>query len=169
MPVAQSTNYSLEPHSSDDDSAPDLAHTSPDNGSHAATSGFWQDTQFDDLDFSADYNLLHSQAGARNAMDDPGGSVDDPGGGVTDDKGSFCDPSTSTLTSPKTSASFVTSSLTNRVSLLSLSDKSTVDMIGTTDYATGSFCSSCSIQPTLPGRFWLDGMGCAMCSYDYGG
>ena len=114
-------------------------------------------------------NLLHSQAGARNAVDDPGGSVDDPGGSVSDDKGSFCDPSTSTLTSPKTSASFVTSSLTNRVSLLSLSDKSTVDMIGTTDYATGSFCSSCSIQPTLPGRFWLDGMGCAMCSYDYGG
>ena len=33
--------------------------------------------------------------------------------------------------------SFVTSSLTNRVSLLSLSDKPTVDMIGTTDYATG--------------------------------
>ena len=134
IPVAQSTNYSLEPHSSDDDSAPDLAHTSPDNGSHAATSGFWQDTQFDDPDFSADYNLLHSQAGARNAMDDPGGSVDDPGGGVIDDKGSFCDPSTSTLTSPKTSASFVTSSLTNRVSLLSLSDKSAVDMTGTTDY-----------------------------------
>ena len=37
------------------------------------------------------------------------------------------------------------------------------------DYATGSFCSSCSIPPTLPGRFWLDGIGCAMCSYDYGG
>merc|ERR1712178_35972 len=74
-----------------------------------------------------------------------GGSVDDPGGGVIDDKGPFYDPSTSTLTSTKTSASFVTSSLTNRVSLLSLSDKSTVDMIGTTDYATGSFCSSCSI------------------------
>ena len=126
-------------------------------------------TKFDDLDLSADYNFLHSQAGARNAVDDPGGSVDDPGGGIIDDKGSFCDPSTSTLTSPKTSAPFVTSSLTNRVSLLSLSDKSTVDMIGTTDYATGSFCSSCSIQPTLPGRFWLDGMGCAMCSYDYGG
>ena len=100
MPVAQSTNYSLEPHSSDDDSAPDLAHTSPDDGSHAATSGFWQDTQFDDLDFSADYNLLHSQAGARNAVDDPGGSVDDPGGGNIDDKDSFCDPSTSTSTSP---------------------------------------------------------------------
>ena len=107
--------------------------------------------------------------GASNAVDDPGGSVDDPGGGNIDDKGSFCDSSTSTSTSPKTSASFVTSSLTNRVSLLSLSDKSTVDMIGTTDHATGSFCSSCSIQPTLPGRFWLDGMGCAMCSYDYGG
>ena len=87
---------------------------------------------------------------------------------VIDDKGSFCDPSTSSSTSPKTSVSLVTSSLTNRVSLLSLSDKPTVDMIGTTDYATGSFCSSCSIQPTLPGRFWLDGMGCAMCSYDYG-
>ena len=80
-------------------------------------------------------------------MDDPGGSVDDPGGGVIDDKGSFCDPSTSTTTSPKTSASFVTSSLTNRVSLLSLSDKSTVGMAGNTDYATGSFCSSCSIPP----------------------
>ena len=114
-------------------------------------------------------SAFHSQAGASNAVDDPGGSVDDPGGGNIDDKGSFCDPSTSTSTSPKTSASFVTSSLTNRVSLLSLSDKPTVDMIGTTDYATGSFCSSCSIQPTLPGGFWLDGMGCAMCSYDYGG
>ena len=22
---------------------------------------------------------------------------------------------------------------------------------------------------TLPGRFWLDGMGCALCSYGYGG
>ena len=99
----------------------------------------------------------------------PGGSVDDPGGGVIDDKGSFCDPSTSTLTSPKTSASFVTSSLTNRVSLLSLSDKSTVDMVGITDYATGSFCSSCSIEPSMPGGLWLDGIGCAMCSYDNGG
>ena len=169
IPVAQSTNYSLETHSFDDDSAPDLAHTSPDIGFHAATPGLWQDAQLDDPDISADYNLLHSQAGARNAMDDPGGSADDPGGSNIDNKGSVCDPSTSTSTSPKTSASFVTSSLTNRVSLLSLSDKSTVDMIGTTDYATGSFCSSCSIQPTLPGGFWLDGMGCAMCSYDYGG
>ena len=44
-----------------------------------------------------------------------------------------------------------------------------VDMIGTTDYATGSFCSSCSIKPTLPGGFWLDGKGCAYCSYDNGG
>jgi len=30
--------------------------------------------------------------------------------------------------------------LTNRVYLLSLSDESAVDMVGTTDYATGSFC-----------------------------
>ena len=118
-----------------------MAHTSPDIGFHAATPGLWQDAQLDDLDISADYNLynsLHSQAGARNAMDDPGGSAGDPGGGNIDNKGSVCDPSTSTSTSPKTSASFVTSSLTNRVSLLSLSDKSTVDMVGITDYATGS-------------------------------
>ena len=129
----------------------------------------WQDAQLDETNIYAEGSTFHSQAGASNAVDDPGGSVDDPGGGNIDDKGSFCDPSTSTSTSPKTSVSFVTSSLTNRVSLLSLSDKPTVGMIGTTDYATGSFCSSCSIQPTLPGRFWLDGMGCAMCSYDYGG
>ena len=36
------------------------------------------------------------------------------------------------------------------------------------EYATGSFCSSCSIKPTLPGGFWLDGVGCAMCSYGNG-
>ena len=39
--------------------------------------------------------------------------------------------------------------VTSRVSLLSLSDKSTVGMVGNTDYATGSFCSSCSVEPTL--------------------
>ena len=105
-------------------------------------------------------NPPHSQAGARNAVD----TID-----KTDDEGSLCDPSTSSTTPPKTSASFVTSSLTNRVSLLSLSDESTVDMVGTTDYATGTFCSSCSIKPTLPGGFWLDGKGCAYCSYDNGG
>ena len=159
IPVAQSTNYSLGTHSSDDDSAPDLDF--PDNGSLAATPGFWQDTHLDDPAISADLFLLHSQAGARNTVDINNN---------TDDKGSFCDPSTSASTSPKTSASFVTSSsLTNRVSLLSLSDKSTVGMVGTTDYATGSFCSSCSIESTLPGGFWLDGIGCAMCSYDNGG
>ena len=155
MPVAQSTNYSLEPHSSDDDSAPNLAHISFNDGSQAAV---WQDAQFDNPDTA--YNLPHSQAGARNVVD----TINN-----TDDEGSFCDPSTSTATSPQTSASFVTSSLTNRVSLLSLSDASTVGMAGNTDYATGSFCSSCSIKPTLLRRFWLDGTGCAMCSYDNGG
>ena len=59
--------------------------------------------------------------------------------------------------------------VTSRVSLLSLSDKSTVGMVGNTDYATGSFCSSCSVEPTLPSGSWLDGKGCAMCSYDNGG
>ena len=36
-----------------------------------------------------------------------------------------------------------------RASLLSLSDKSTGDVFGNVDvdYATGSFCSSCSIPP----------------------
>ena len=67
---------------------------------------------------SADYNLFHSQAGARSAVDTNNN---------TDDKGSVCDPSTSTTTSPKTSASFVTFPLTKRVSLLSLSGESTVD------------------------------------------
>ena len=97
--MAQSTNYSLETHSSVDDPAPDLAHTSPDIGFHAATPGLWHDAQLDDLDISADHNLLHSQAGARNAMDDPGGSAEDPGGSNIDNKGSVCDPSTSTSTS----------------------------------------------------------------------
>ena len=37
--------------------------------------------------------------------------------------------------------------------LLSLSDKSTVDVVGNMDmdYATGSFCSSCSIPPPAAG------------------
>jgi hypothetical protein len=77
-------------------------------------------------------------------VDDPGGSVDDPGGGNTDDLGSFGDLATSTTTSSKTSASFVSSSLTTGISLLSLSDKPTVDVVGNLDVncATGSFCSS---------------------------
>ena len=91
MPVAQSTNYSLEPHSSDDDSAPDLAHISLNNGSQAA---IWQDAQFDNPDILAANNPTHSQAQAdvHNAVDTNNN---------TDDKGSFCDPSTSTSTSPR--------------------------------------------------------------------
>ena len=34
------------------------------------------------------------------------------------------------------------------------------------DYATGSFCSSCSIPPLTAGGFWSPGNGCAMCDYD---
>ena len=68
-------------------------------------------------------------------MDDPGGSVDDPGGGNTDDLGSFGDLATSTTTSSKSSVSFVSSSLTltTGISLLSLSDKSAVDVVGHLD------------------------------------
>ena len=137
------TDYNLETHSPDADLVPTLAHLSSGNGSPAAN-----------------LNLPPSQAGAQYDV-----NINNN----TDDEGSLCDPSTSTTTSPKTSASFVTSALTNRVSLLSLSDKSTVGMAGNTDYATGSFCSSCSIKPTLLRKFWLDGTGCAMCSYDNGG
>ena len=61
-------------------------------------------------------------------MDDPGGSVDDPGGGNTDDVGANGDLAISTAISSKTSASFVSSSLMTGISLLSLSDKSTVWM-----------------------------------------
>jgi len=137
------TDYNLETHSPDADLVTTLAHLSSGNGSPAVN-----------------LNLPPSQTGAQYGV-----NINNN----TDNEDSLCDPSMSTTTSPKTSASFVTSSLTNRVSLLSLSDKSTVGMAGNTDYATGSFCSSCSIKPTLLRRFWLDGTGCAMCSYDNGG
>ena len=72
---------------------------------------------------------------------------DDPGGGIGDDLGAFGDLAISS----KTSASFVSSSLTTGISLLSPSDKSTVDMVGNVDvdYATGSFCSSCAIPSPI--------------------
>jgi hypothetical protein len=94
----------------------------------------------------------------KTKVDDSGGSVDDPGDSNTDDVGSFSNPATSTTTSPKISASFVSSSLTNRVSLLlSLSDKSTVDVVGNMDmdYATGSFCS----PPPMAGGLWCFKLG----------
>ena len=57
------------------------------------------------------------------------------------------------------------SSLTTGVSLL----KSTADVVEYTDvdYATGSFCSSCSIPPLTAGGLWSTGKGCAMCDYYY--
>ena len=100
---------------------------------------------------------------------------------------------TSASTLSKTPASYVSSSLTTRVSLL----KSAADVVKRTDedyatmcdsiyddnrgqaqctdvdYATGSFCSSCSIQPLMTGGLWSTGKGCAMCDYgcddNYGG
>ena len=103
-----------------------MANISTDDASQAATLSSWQDAQLDETNIYAEGSTFHSQAGASNAVDDPGGSVDDPGGSGTDDVGSFSNLATSTTTSPKTSASFVSSSLTSRVSLLSLSEKSAV-------------------------------------------
>ena len=84
-------------------------------------------------------------------MDDPEGGVDDPEGDDIDDLGSFGALAISITTSPKTSASFISSSLTTGISLLSPSDKLTVDVVGNVevDYATGSFCSSCAIPPSI--------------------
>ena len=83
---------------------------------------------------------------ASCAVDDTRSDTDDPGGGTTNDWDSFSNLATSASTSSKTSASYISSSLTTRVSLLSLSDKSSVYMIkyANVDHATGSFCSSCS-------------------------
>ena len=94
--------------------------------------------------------------------------------GTTNEWGSFSNLATSASTSSKASAaSYVSSSLATRVSLLSLLDKSTVDMVknANVDYATGSLCSSCSIPPHKARGLWLNGKGCAMCHYDnnYGG
>jgi hypothetical protein len=87
----------------------------------------------------------------------PNVTVDDPGGGNTDDLGSFGNFATSTTTSSKTSVSFVSSSLTTGNCLLSLSDKSAVDVVGDldVDYATESFCSSCTIPPRVV-VWWVD-------------
>ena len=53
------------------------------------------------------------------------------------------------------------SSLTTGISLLSLSDKSAVDVVGDLDVddcATGSFCSSCAIPPRVVGGLWSGGV-----------
>ena len=128
-----------------------MTNISSGDGSQAASLGLWQDAHLNELNISADKNMFHSQAGARNTVDTNNNA---------DDEGFLCAPATSTTTSPKTSASFVSSSLTSRVSLLSLSDKSTVDVVGNIDYATGSFCSSCSIPPPPTGGLWSAGVGC---------
>ena len=84
--------------------------------------------------------------GGDSTVDDPAGDTDDHGGGSTNDWSSCNNFTTSASTFSKASASYVSSSLTTRVSLLSLSDKSTADVVecADLDYATGSFCSSCS-------------------------
>ena len=101
---------------------------------------------------------------ALSHTDDPGGDTDDPGGGSTNDWGSFSNFTTSASTLSKTHVSHVSSSLTTRVSML----KSTADVVECTDvdYATGSFCSSCSIPPPTAGGLWSSGKGFAVCKYD---
>ena len=106
--------------------------------------------------------------GGDNTVDDPGGETDDPGGGSTNDWSSCNNFTISASSFSKASASYVSSSLTTRVSLLSLSDKSTADAAeyANVDYATGSFCSSCSIPPHMARGLWSSGKGCAMCNND---
>ena len=114
---------------------------------------------------------LHIDDANCDACDDPGGDIDDPGGGSTNNEGSFNRFTTSASTFSKAPASYVSSSLTTKVSLL----KSAADVVKCTDvdYATGSFCSSCSIPPPITGGLWSTGKGCAMCDYgcddNYGG
>ena len=116
--------------------------------------------------------MFRSQAGAGNAVDDPGGGIDDPGGGDTGDLGSFGNRATPTTTSSKTSVSSVSSSLTTGFSLLSLSDKSAVDVVGNfvdvDDCATGPFLSSCAIPPRVAGGLWSDEVGCDACCFPFG-
>ena len=89
--------------------------------------------------------------------------MDNSGSSNTNGLGSsYSSLATFTTTSSETSASFVsTTSLTNRVSLLSPSDKSTGDVLGHVDmnYATHN------------AGLWWTGVGCAMRSYvhDCGG
>ena len=79
---------------------------------------------------------------------------------------SFSNFTTSASTFSKAFASSVSSSLTTRFFFLSLSDKSTADVVECVDvdYATGSFCSSCSIPPPMAHGFWSSGKGYAICS-----
>jgi hypothetical protein len=107
-----------------------------------------------------------------SAVDDPGGGIDDPGGGDASDLGSFGNLATSTTTSSKTPVSFVSSSLTAGISLLPLSGKSAVGVVGgldvgdcATGMATGPFCPSCVIPPRVVGGLWSDGVGCDACCY----
>ena len=128
----------------------------------------------DEANAYAEGSVFRSQAGAGNAVDDPGGGIDDPGGGDTDDLGSFGNRATPTTTSSKTSVSSVSSSLTTGFSLLSLSDKSAVDVaewsnfVDVDDCATGPFCSSCAIPPRVAGGLWRNGVGCDACSFPFG-
>ena len=154
VPVAQSTTFRLKTHGtdSDDDDA----------------------SVVDEAHAYAEGSVFRSQAGAGDAVDDPGGGIDDPGGGNTDDLGSSGIRAAPTTTSSKTSVSSVSSSLTTGSSLLSLSDESDVDVaewsniFDLDDCATGSFCSSCARPPHVAGGLWRDGFGCDACRFPFG-
>ena len=128
VPVAQSATFRLKQYdtASDDDDA----------------------SVVDEANAYAEGSVFRSQAGAGSAVDDPGGGIDDPGGGDIDDLGSLDNLATSTTTSSKTSVSFVSSSLTTGISLLSLSDKSAVDVVGDLDV-------DCALRYSLLGHFAL--------------
>ena len=71
----------------------------------------------DDVNTSADAtSCISARDVALSHTDDPGGDVDDPGGGSTNDWGSYFTTSASTLS--KAPASYVSSSLTTKVTLL---------------------------------------------------
>ena len=65
----------------------------------------------------------------QSHTDDPGGDIDDPGGGSTKVWSSVSNCATSASASSRASASCVSSSLTTRVPSLSLSDRSTADVV----------------------------------------
>ena len=127
------------------------------------------DSVVDEASAYAEGSGVGSQAGACNIVDDPRGSIDDPGGGITYDLVYFSALAISTSTSPKSPASFVSSSLMTGISSLSLSGKSTVDVVGNMDVdcAAELFLFFARHPATyIAGRLWCDGAGFDVCWYD---
>ena len=88
---------------------------------------------------------------ASRAVNDPGADIHDSGGGTTNDCGSFSNFTTSASTLSKASMLYVSSSITTRVSLLSLSDKSTADVVECADVLKDSLSLS---NTPIPKQGW---------------